>query len=134
MSSPWAAWFEALPSFAGLLAAGVRVPDQATHSKSWVGSWPEAALANAWRCVDDTFRVMRLHRFPTRQLRWTYAEALLTSVRRDDGSLLTVLTKTELSRTPKPPCAPGSRHSSRRGKKARNGRNLQPRPARDEMV
>lgn len=97
MSSPWAAWFEALPSFAGLLAAGVRVPDQATHSKSWVGSWPEAALANAWRCVDDTFRVMRLHRFPTRQLRWTYAEALLTSVRRDDGSLLTVLTKTELS-------------------------------------
>jgi hypothetical protein len=97
VSSPWAAWFEALPPFPGLLAAGVRVPDQMTHSKCWVGGLPEAAVANAWRCVDDTFRVMRLHRFPTRQLRWTYAEALLTAVRRDDGCLLTMLTETELS-------------------------------------
>jgi hypothetical protein len=67
------------------------------HSKCWVGGMPEAALANAWRCVDDTFRVMRLHRFPTRQLRWTYAQALLTAVRRDDGCLLSILTEPELS-------------------------------------
>ena len=94
MSSEWSAWFEALPPFPGLLAAGLQSPQQTCLSKAWAEGFPEAALVNAWRCADDTFRVMRLHRFPTRQLRWTYAQAVLTAVRRDDGYLLLILTQT----------------------------------------
>ncbi len=40
---------------------------------------------------------MRLHRFPTRQLRWCYERAVLTAVRREDGCLFLVLTQPELS-------------------------------------
>lgn len=97
MSSLWSEWFDALPPFAGLLAAGVRSGAQTTDSKVGTEGFSEAALANAWRCVDDTFRVMRLHRFPTRQLRWTYDQAVLTAVRREDGCLLLILTKVELA-------------------------------------
>jgi hypothetical protein len=97
VSSPWSRWFEALPPFEGLLAAGLRLPDQTTLSKGWAEGFADAALANAWRCVDDTFRVMRLHRFPTRQLRWFYERAVLTAVRREDGCLFLVLTQPELS-------------------------------------
>jgi hypothetical protein len=93
MKSELAAWFEALRPFAGLLAAGLRLPDQTTITKVWAEPYGEAALANAWRCVDDTFRVMRLHRLPTRQLRWTYAYAILTAVRREDGGLLMAMTQ-----------------------------------------
>ena len=97
MSSAWSTWLEALPAFAGLLAAGVRTSGQATHSRCWADEFPEAALGNAWRCVDDTFRVMRLHRFPTQQLRWIYAEAMLTAARREDGCLFMILTRVDLS-------------------------------------
>jgi hypothetical protein len=79
------------------MAAGVRSAAQTTDSKVWTGGFSEAALANAWRCVDDTFRVMRLHRFPTHQLRWTYDQAVLMAVRRADGCLLLVLTQVELT-------------------------------------
>jgi hypothetical protein len=95
MNPEWSTWFAALPPVAGLLAAGLRSPDHQTClSRAWVEGLPEAALVNAWRCADDTFRVMRLHRFPTRQLRWTYAQAVLRAVRRDDGYLLLMLTET----------------------------------------
>jgi hypothetical protein len=97
MKSAWTNWFEMLPTFDGILAAGVRGPDQLSLSKAWADGFPEAALANAWRCVDDAFRVMRLHRFPTRQLRWTYDHAALTAVRRGDGCLLLILTQLELT-------------------------------------
>jgi hypothetical protein len=103
MSSVWSAWFDALPPFPSLLAAGLRSPDMTILSKAWAEGLPDAALANAWRCADDTFRVMRLHRFPTRQLRWTYAQAVLTAARRDDGWLLLILTRSE----PTPPEDPG---------------------------
>jgi hypothetical protein len=95
LSSAWSMWLGALPPFAGLMAAGVRSAAQTTDSKVWTEGFSESALANAWRCVDDTFRVMRLHQFPTQQLRWTYDQAVLTAVRRADGCLLLVLTQVE---------------------------------------
>ena len=102
MSSAWSAWFDALPPFPNLLAAGLRSTDMTILSKAWSEGFPEAALANAWRCADDTFRVMRLHRFPTRQLRWTYAQAILTAVRRDDGCILLILTRSEPNQSEDP--------------------------------
>jgi hypothetical protein len=98
LSLEWSTWLNALPTFTGLLAAGVRSPDQASYSRGYVEGFQEGALANAWRCVDDTFRVMRLHRFPTQQLRWVYDNAVLTAVRREDGRLLLVFTEPDLPR------------------------------------
>jgi len=102
MSTVWSDWFNTLPSFPGLLAAGLRSPEQAAFSRAWSEGYPEAAMANAWRCADDTFRVMRLHRFPTRTLRWTYSNAILTGVRRNDGWLLLIITRIEPTGEPDP--------------------------------
>ena len=49
-------------------------------------------MENAWRCVADTFEVLKHHRSPALHLRWVFEQALLYCVFRPDGVCLMVFT------------------------------------------
>jgi hypothetical protein len=78
-------WLEEMAPVAGVLACGVRHPDQTSVTRSWSAHYSEAALENAWRCVADAFQVLKLNRLPGERMRWVYAQALLYCERRKDG-------------------------------------------------
>jgi hypothetical protein len=96
-------WLTQVPELPGLLACGVRFPDQTALSRSFCRDFPVVALEQVWRCVADTFRVLQVHRLPGSRLRWVYAGAHLHCVRREDGTMLSCFVSS----------APASRDSDR---------------------
>lgn len=85
-------WIDQLPTTPGLLACGVRFPDRSSLNRSWSAEFPEGALDNAWRCVTDTFDVLRINQLPEQRLRWVFAHAALYAERRSDGICLGLFT------------------------------------------
>ena len=85
-------WFEAVAAVRGVLACGVRHPDKTSATRSWSGAFPEGALENAWRCVGDTYQVLKLNHLPGERMRWVYEQALLYCERRKDGTCLGIFT------------------------------------------
>ena len=85
-------WFEQSAPFQGILACGVRHPDQSAITKTWTDGFSEMALENALRCMADLFHVLQLNRIPPARVRWVYAGALFHCERRTDGSSLGVFT------------------------------------------
>jgi hypothetical protein len=83
-------WLMRMPPLPGLLACGVRFNDQTALCRSYSRDFPVVALEQAWRCVADTFRVLRVHRLPGSRLCWVYARARLFCVRREDGTILSL--------------------------------------------
>jgi len=79
----------------GVLACGVRYPDQTVFSQSWSSDFPVSALENTWRCVADTFPVLQLHRLSGDWVRWVYERAYLYVTRRCDGISLGILARKE---------------------------------------
>ena len=85
-------WLEEMTPVSGVLACGVRYPDQTSATKSWSDRYPEAALDGAWRSVADAFQVLKLNRLPGERMRWVYERALLYCERRKDGACLAFFT------------------------------------------
>ena len=85
-------WFDQSAPFEGILACGVRHPDQSAITKTWADGFSEMALENALRCMADLFHVLQLNRIPPARVRWVYAGALFHCERRADGSCLGVFT------------------------------------------
>ena len=83
-------WFEQSSPFEGILACGVRYPDQSTASKTWSDGFPEVGVESAMRCVVDCFQVLQLNRISSARIRWVYQGALLQCERRQDGTCLGV--------------------------------------------
>jgi len=83
-------WFEQSDPFEGILACGVRYPDQTAVAKTWSDGFSEVAVENAMRCVADCFQVLQLNRIPLTRTRWVYQGALLQCERRPDGTCLGV--------------------------------------------
>lgn len=83
-------WFEQSAPFQGILACGVRHPDQTVVAKVWADGFTEMAVENVLRCVVDTFQVLHLNRIPPGRLRWIYQGAYLHCERRPDGTCLGV--------------------------------------------
>jgi hypothetical protein len=84
-------WLTQLPRVQGLLACGVRFPDQTALGASYEKDFPVVALEHAWRSVADTYRVLTIHRLPATRLRWVYRRAVLHSVRREDELVINLL-------------------------------------------
>ena len=89
-------WIDQLPATSGLLACGVRFPDRSSLIRCWSAEFPEGALDIVWRCVTDTFDVLRINQLPEQRLRWVFAHAVLYSERRSDGVCLGLLTTRDL--------------------------------------
>jgi hypothetical protein len=85
-------WFEQSAPFQGILACGMRSPDQTTVTKTWADGFTEMAVENALRCVTDLFQVLQLNRISPGRVRWVYQGALLFCERRTDGTCLGVFT------------------------------------------
>lgn len=85
-------WFEQSAPFEGILACGLRFPDQTSVSKTWADGFEGGAVENALRCVVDGFQVVQLNRINPSRLRWVYSAALLYCERRQDGTCLGVFT------------------------------------------
>ena len=62
-------WFEQSAPFEGILACGVRHPDQTVVAKTWSDGFTEVGMENALRCVADCFQVLQLNRIPLAR-RW----------------------------------------------------------------
>lgn len=84
-------WLAARASVAGVQACGLRHADHSTFTQSHVPDFPPDGLENTWRCVADTFQVLKHHRFPAVNLRWVFEHALLYCLTRPDGTCLMVL-------------------------------------------
>ena len=85
-------WFEQSAPFEGILACGLRFPDQSSISKAWADGFEESAVENALRCVGDGFQVVQLNRITPIRLRWVYSSAFLYCERRQDGTILGAFT------------------------------------------
>jgi hypothetical protein len=83
-------WFEQSDPFEGILACGVRYPDQTAVAKTWSDGFTEVGVENALRCVVDCFQVLQLNRIPPARIGWIYQGALLQCERRPDGTCLGV--------------------------------------------
>ncbi len=88
-------WLDQHARLPGLLACGVRYPDDTIFIPAGPGSFPRENLENSLRCIGDTFKVLNLNQFPIEYVRWIYQNALLYCVRRGDGIFLGLFTSRE---------------------------------------
>jgi hypothetical protein len=95
MKEDYQRWLEQKAPVLGVLACGVRFTDKSSVTQSWSEEYPTEALENTWRCVADTFQVLKLNRLPGDRVLWVYEQALLYSDRRADGTCLGVFIKRE---------------------------------------
>jgi hypothetical protein len=89
-------WLEQLQATPGLLACGVRFTDRSSLNRSWSPEFPDGAFDNAWRCVADSFDVLRINELPEQRMRWVFAHAVLYAERRPDGICLGLFTTRDL--------------------------------------
>jgi hypothetical protein len=85
-------WFEQSSPFQGILACGIRHPDQSAISKVWSDGFTEMAVENAMRCIADFFQIVQLNRIPPGRVRWSYEKAFVYCERRADGTCLSFFT------------------------------------------
>jgi hypothetical protein len=85
-------WLSKHARVPGVLACGVRYPDQAVFSQTWSSDFPVSVLDNTWRCAADTFPVLQLHRLSGDWVRWVYERAYFYVTRRRDGICLGIFT------------------------------------------
>ena len=85
-------WLAERTHIMGVLACGIRFPDKTSLTQSWSEEFTPEALENAWRCVSDTFQVLKINFFPNEEIRWVYENAFLYCGRRNDGICLAIFT------------------------------------------
>jgi hypothetical protein len=85
-------WLGQQTQLSGVLACGVRYSDKTAFTQTWSPDYPVPALENAWRCVSDTFQVLKINFLPGQRVRWVYENAFLYCTRRDDGVCLGIFT------------------------------------------
>ncbi len=85
-------WLTERAGVAGVQACGLRHADHSTFTQVRAPDFAPEGVENAWRCVADTFQVLKHHRFPAVNLRWVFEHALLYCLTRPDGICLMVFT------------------------------------------
>lgn len=88
-------WLSQQGSLRGLMACGLRYPDETVFIPSISASFPQEKVGYALRCLADTFQVLKLNHLPSQYLRWIYQNALLYCVKRADGVFVAVFTSRE---------------------------------------
>lgn len=93
MKSVITKWLKERTGTPGVLACGVQFPDASSCSQSHSPQFSPPVLEHTWRCVADTFQVLKLQQhFPATRLRWIYEHAYLYCAQREDGLCLGVFT------------------------------------------
>src|SRR5580765_8804273 len=81
-------WLKQYVSLKGLLACGVRYPDETVFILPCAHGFAPSKVEYSLRCMADTLQVLKLNDFPNQYIRWTYHDALFYCLRREDGILL----------------------------------------------
>lgn len=76
----------------GVLAGGIRYPDNSAFSQSLSDAFTQAACDNAMRVLADVFKVLQLNRLPSEIARLSFQDGTLHAARRHDGMCLGVFT------------------------------------------
>jgi hypothetical protein len=96
MTDEFHAWLNRSAQMAGLQAIGLRQADQSTLTVIQDPTFASEGVENTWRCVADTYQVLKHHRCPGIHLRWSFGQSLLFCVARADGLGLMILTTSKL--------------------------------------
>ena len=90
------AWIEREFTLDGVLAAGGGSAGAPPFSAIASGEFVLAHDENVWRCLAETLENLRAHGAPTREMLWGFENAVLCTIRRDDGAWLGVFTAPRL--------------------------------------
>ena len=85
-------WMTRAGAIPGLLACGVRFPDQSVVLHTALPDLAPATLEIALRGLADTFQVLSVHRIPATRFRLVYEQGYLYCIRRPDELLLGIFT------------------------------------------
>src|SRR5437764_11138084 len=88
-------WLNARSSVRGLLACGIRHPDETVFIPASSAGFPAENVETSLRCIADTFQVLRLNHLSGDYVRWIYENALLYSMKHHEGVLLGLFTSRE---------------------------------------
>lgn len=84
-------WLQENLNVAGVAGGAIRYPNKTNFSFCRNGDFPQPNMEMAWRCMGDTFQVLKLHKKPASRLRWKFQNAVLHCVSRNDGVCLGVI-------------------------------------------
>src|SRR5688572_22069207 len=76
----------------GVLACGVRYPDQSTFNQTQAPNCSATALDNSWNCVAKTFEFLKQNRNDVDQMCWVFENYLLYCAVRSDDVCLGIFT------------------------------------------
>jgi hypothetical protein len=76
----------------GILACGVRYPDQTTFNQTSNSNFAAKALDNSWNCVSSTFQFLKQNKNDVDQMCWVFENYLLYCVVRTDDVCLGIFT------------------------------------------
>lgn len=86
-------WLSQQTRLPGVLACGLRYTDRTSFSQQWARTVPADALEKSLACLNDLWRVLRLHGFQAQWVRWGYAKGWFYAAQRADGVLLGIITQ-----------------------------------------
>ena len=95
-------WLKDSTKVQGVLGVAIRYPDKNNFSHSYHGDFPQTHMELAWRCMGDTFQVMKAHKEPAQRLRWVFEKAYLYCLSRRDGVCLGMFTLKDPDPEPDP--------------------------------
>src|SRR4051794_12935300 len=88
-------WLHMHARLKGLLACGVRYPDETFFILPVRTEFPKDKVEYSLRGMADTFQVLKLNNFPNQYVRWIYENALFYCMKREDGIFLGLFTGRE---------------------------------------
>jgi len=88
-------WLQDNSKAEGVLGCAVRYADKSCFSLTYSRDFPQSNMELAWRCMADTFRVLKLHKKSVLRMRWVFEQADLHCAARNDGVCLGVFTTGE---------------------------------------
>lgn len=91
--NPYQGWIEKTARYSGVLACGVRLPNQCFAIKTFDDSFSEARLKDLLEYLNELSLNLRNQQLTGSRLRWAFEHVELQSARRKDGTLAVLAMK-----------------------------------------
>ena len=95
MNSLFNQWLRDNSKIEGVLGCAVRYADKTCFTLTYNPDFSQPNMELAWRCMADTFHVLKLHKKSVQRLLWVFEKADLHCTIRNDGVCLGVFTVPE---------------------------------------
>lgn len=88
-------WLQDNSKIEGVLGCAIRYADKTCFNLTYNRDFPQPNMDLAWRCMADTFQVLKLHKKTVLRMLWVFEKADLHCAARNDGVCLGVFTVPE---------------------------------------